>query len=254
MGPIPLARSHDAVTVDADGGASDNGAMTLHARRLPFALDPLIREAKRRARQRRVLGAVGVVLTAGLVAGLTVALRSPGGTPSGGLATARYPQDGVSFRYPSGLNSVPLCGSVGSGFSGVVAPFALLTDGQAISDCPSASAVPPTWPLLGRLGTSGVRVLLTRVETWPSAYRPNWHGRLGTWRSAYSSNSRWGCPLGVQQETRSVAIRRSNRSEIVGSKPLRPEIVSVDALICGPDFATGKAAFRQIVASIRFRR
>jgi hypothetical protein len=230
--------------------------MTLYARRLPFALDPLIREAKRRARQRRVLGAVGVVVAGGLVAALTLALRSPGGTPSGGLATARYAQDGVSFRYPSGLNSVKMCGSNGNGLFGVVAPIAQLTSGQGTSNCPSAYAIPQLWPPLGRLGTGGVRVLLTRVETWPSAYRPNWHGRLGTWRSAYASNSHatWGCPLGVEHETRSVAIRSSNRSEIVGSKPLRPEVVSIDALICGPDFATGRAAFRQIVASIGFTR
>jgi hypothetical protein len=243
-------------TIDVHGGASDDGAMTLHAWRLPFALDPLIREAKRRARQRRVLGVLGVVLAAGLVAGLTLALRSPGGTPSGGLATARYPQDGVSFRYPSGLNSVKLCGSNGNGLIGVVAPIALLTTGQATTNCPSASPIPAIWPPLGRLGTGGVRILLTRVETWPSAYRPNWHGRLGIWRSAYpsSSHSTFGCPLGVQHETRSIAIRSSNRSEIVGSKPLRPEVVSVDALICGPDFATGRGAFRQIVASTRFTR
>ena len=230
--------------------------MTLHAWRLPFALDPLIREAKRRARQRRVLGAVGVVLTAGLVAGLTLALRSPGGTPSGGLATGRYPQDGVSFRYPSRFKSVKLCGSFGNGLFGVVAPIAQLTTGKATSDCPSAYAIPRTWPPLGRLGAGGVRILLARVETWPSAYRPNWHQRLGTWRSAYAGNSRstLGCPLGVRHETRSVAIRSSNRSETVGSKPLRPEVVSIDALICGPDFATGRAAFRQIVASIGFTR
>jgi hypothetical protein len=230
--------------------------MTLHAWRLPFALDPLIREAKRRARQRRVLGALGVVVAAGLVAGLTLALRSPGGTPSGGLATARYRQDGVSFRYPSGLNSVTLCGSFGNGLLGVVAPIAQLTTGQATTNCPSAYAIPPTWPPLGRLGAGGLRILLTRVETWPSAYWPNWHRRLGTWRSAYLSSSHWtlGCPLGVQHETRSVAVRSSNHSEIVGSKPLRPEVVSVDALICGPDFATGRAAFRQIVASIGFTR
>lgn len=230
--------------------------MTLDAWQSPFALDRLIREAKLRARRRRQLGAVCVVLAAGLAAGLTLALRSPGGAPGGGLATATYPQDGVSFRYPSGLTSIPLCGSFGSGFLGVVAPFALLTTGQAGTDCPSAGAVPPTWPPLGRLGPGGVRVLLTRVETWPSAYRPNWHGRLGTWRSAYfgNSHSTFGCPLGRQRETRSAAIRSSNRPAIVGSKPLRPEVVSVDALICGPDFAAGRAAFRQIVGSIRFAR
>jgi hypothetical protein len=233
--------------------------MTLNAWRLPFALDPLIGEAKRRARRRRVLGALAVLLAAGLAVGLTLALRSPGGRPSGGLAMARYPQDGVSFRYPSGLISVKQCGSFGSGTTGVVAPIALVTTGQASTTCPSAIATPPEWPPLGRLGTNGVRILLVRVEAWPSAYRPNWHGRLGTWRTAYytewpKSHPTWGCPLGVQHETRSAAIRRSDRPAMLPRRRPPAEVVSVDALICGPRFATGRAAFRQIVGSIRFTR
>jgi hypothetical protein len=244
------------VVVDAYGGASDNGAMTLHAWR-PLSLDPLIGEAKRRARQRRVRGALVVLLTAGLATGLTLALRSPGGRPSGGLATARYPQDSLSFRYPNGLiraNWSPC--SFGNGLGGVVGPIAVLTTHQAAESCPSTSPIPPMWPPGGSLGTNGVRILLTRVELWPRAYQPHWHGRLSTWRSVYLdySAAAVGCPLGVQHETRSVAIRRSDSPEIVGSKPIRPEVISVDALICGPDFATGKAAFRQIVASTRFTR
>jgi hypothetical protein len=39
--------------------------MTLRAPRLPFSLDPLMAEAKRRARQRRVLIALGVLLVTG---------------------------------------------------------------------------------------------------------------------------------------------------------------------------------------------
>ena len=227
--------------------------MTLHTWRLPFALDPLIGEARRRARQRRVLGALAVLLAAGSAVGLTLGLRSPGGGPSGGLATARYPQDGVFFRYPSGLLSVKQCGSFGSGTTGVVAPIALLTTGQTSTTCPSARATPPVWPPLGRLGTSGVRILLVRVEAWPGAYRPNWHGRLGTWRTAYDTES-WGCPQGVQHETRSAAIRRSDSPGILPRKRPPAEVVGVDALICGPHFATGRATFRQIVGSIRFTR
>jgi len=56
--------------------------MTLHVPRLPFSLDPLIGEAKRRARQRRLL----VVLLAGAVVaaavGLAVELRGLGSAPS----------------------------------------------------------------------------------------------------------------------------------------------------------------------------
>src|SRR5690242_4458850 len=56
------------------GGASDNGAMTLQVPRLPFSLDPLIAEAKRRARTRRFL-LVATVVLAGGVAAATLALH-----------------------------------------------------------------------------------------------------------------------------------------------------------------------------------
>jgi hypothetical protein len=57
--------------------------MTLPVPRLPFSLDPLMAEAKRRARQRRMLIALAILL-AGLAVGLTLAFRSPGGrSPEG---------------------------------------------------------------------------------------------------------------------------------------------------------------------------
>jgi hypothetical protein len=78
--------------------------MTLHVSRLPFSLDPVIREAKRRARQRRALVALGVVVLAGLAVGLAFAFRSPDGGPSGGLPTASYsqPNANLSVTYPVG--------------------------------------------------------------------------------------------------------------------------------------------------------
>jgi hypothetical protein len=75
--------------------------MTLHVPRLPFALDPLIGEAKRRARQRRFLAASALFLAA-LATGLTIGLRSMGGGPSGGIATA-----GASVRVGALRLSVP---------------------------------------------------------------------------------------------------------------------------------------------------
>lgn len=57
--------------------------MTVRVPRLPFWVDPLMAEAKRRARQRRVLVAIGVLLLAALAGGLTHALRSPGGPNNG---------------------------------------------------------------------------------------------------------------------------------------------------------------------------
>ena len=80
-------------------GASHNGAMTVRVPRLPFSLDPLIAEAKRRARRRRLLLALGVA--AGGAVAVTFALQSgagPGGTPSraatGGAGSGGAPNEG----------------------------------------------------------------------------------------------------------------------------------------------------------------
>lgn len=65
--------------------------MTVHVPRLPFSLDPLIREAKRRARQRRLLVAVvALLLLGGGAAGTGLVLRSANAlTPaSKGIDTA----------------------------------------------------------------------------------------------------------------------------------------------------------------------
>jgi hypothetical protein len=63
--------------------------MTVRVPRLPFSVDPLMAEAKRRAQQRRMLIALAVLLV-GLTVGLTFAFRSPGGrSPNGaGLTSA----------------------------------------------------------------------------------------------------------------------------------------------------------------------
>jgi hypothetical protein len=57
-------------------GASDNSVMTAHLPRLPFSLDPLIAEAKRRARQRRLLLAVVCAVAALTAGGAVFATRS----------------------------------------------------------------------------------------------------------------------------------------------------------------------------------
>lgn len=63
--------------LDGHAGASDNSAMTEHATRLPFSLEPLIAEAKRRMRKRQVLVlALAVVLIGGGAAGATVGPNS----------------------------------------------------------------------------------------------------------------------------------------------------------------------------------
>ena len=79
-----------------------------HLSRLPFSLHPLIAEAKRRARQRRVLVAVGVLLLAGLATGLMLALRPTGGGSGGGhpaafekISAAQHAQTGATVLPPS---------------------------------------------------------------------------------------------------------------------------------------------------------
>ena len=58
--------------------------MTSHVPRLPFALDPLMEEAKRRMRRRRILGASLLILVGAIAAGAVLASRSPGGPHSAG--------------------------------------------------------------------------------------------------------------------------------------------------------------------------
>lgn len=84
-----------------------------HLSRFPLSLDPLIAEAKRRARQRRLLVALLVLLLAGLAAGLTLAFGSQGAGPSGGhlaafngLSAARHAQAGANVLPPRVLASI----------------------------------------------------------------------------------------------------------------------------------------------------
>jgi hypothetical protein len=80
--------------------------MTLHVPRTPFALDPLIAEAKRRARQRRVLLVLPFVVGAAAVAGFVL------GSSGGGAGTDRPArQETVSFAVKSVNASTLLAGT-----------------------------------------------------------------------------------------------------------------------------------------------
>lgn len=88
--------------------------MTLHVPRLPFALDPLIAEAKRRARQRRLLLAalvlVAVAGAAALVFGSSSGGPSPGGLSAlqGGEANAGRPASTAELREMTQVFGYPL--------------------------------------------------------------------------------------------------------------------------------------------------
>lgn len=77
-----------------------------HLSRLSFSLDPLIAEEKRRARQRRALIALSVLLLAGLAAGLTLAFSSRGGGSGGGHLGA-FKGLSVAQRAQAGANVLP---------------------------------------------------------------------------------------------------------------------------------------------------
>jgi hypothetical protein len=80
--------------------------MTLHLPRLALALDPLIAEAKRRARQRRLLAALATSALVGGTVAATFALRSPSGsaTPPGRLAPLSSPSFGGA---PGAQGTIP---------------------------------------------------------------------------------------------------------------------------------------------------
>jgi hypothetical protein len=92
--------------------------MTVWGTRLPFSLDPLMAEAKRRARERRMLIALAVLL-AGLAVGLTFAFPSPGGhSPNGaGLTSANHSNSqnagGVQLAVTPGMTAKAVLAAAG---------------------------------------------------------------------------------------------------------------------------------------------
>lgn len=113
--------------------------MTLRVPRLPFSLDPLIAEAKRRARRRRLLLALGVA--AGGAVAVNFALQSgagPGGAPSPAA--------------PGGVGSGGAASNGGPVLAGGVAP---VSGGRVVATVTGDSA------------KVGQRVRVTQVATGP---------------------------------------------------------------------------------------
>ena len=74
--------------------------MMEHTSQPSVALDPLIAEAKRRARQRRYTAALGALLLVALATGLALGFRSSGGGQGGGFATAAVPAHAGALVVP----------------------------------------------------------------------------------------------------------------------------------------------------------
>jgi hypothetical protein len=91
--------------------------MTAHIRRLPWSLDPLIAEAKRRMRRRQLLIAAVLVLLAGGTAAGVIAAR----TPAGGYTSIPWTRgESTQMRYCSDAQAGPsLAGAFLAASSGV---------------------------------------------------------------------------------------------------------------------------------------
>jgi hypothetical protein len=154
------------------GGASDNGSMTLHIPRLPFSLDPLIAEAKRRARQRRLLLAVLALVALGGAGAL--ALGSSGwGSGSGGPAARFGLGDSGGFRaspgWQVGHTRPHTC--VGVSRSRCVQGETWAATIR-YRDCGACS---PPHKTLAALPPSGIVIQVTRAREHPP------YGPLGSW-------------------------------------------------------------------------
>jgi hypothetical protein len=223
--------------------------MRTQALKLPFALDRRTGEAKRQVKKRRTLVAFGAVVFVGLAVGLTLALRSQGGGPTGGpltghFATARYAQWGFSLRYPRTWTRVDWCWAGAS----ITSPIGLLTNAEPAPTCPGptvqgGSSFPPP----EQLGSNVVSVFLANGGVLPGE-KLRWNARVGgkpahVARPYYRANvspSMVTCPAGVRREYRIVNIAAA--------------LGVVGATICGPNLAAGNAAVDRILASIRFKR
>lgn len=104
----PRHRSPPIAALDVEPGASDNGLMSVHVPRVPFSLDPLVAEARRRARLRRLLVALIAVVVAAVAAVLSIELRGTGPVaPIPANLTVlvvgeSFPHSGINFPWDGG--------------------------------------------------------------------------------------------------------------------------------------------------------
>jgi hypothetical protein len=231
--------------LDVRSGASDNGVMTVNTLRLPFSLDPLMAEAKRRMRQRRLLVAALVVALAAAAAGTTLTLRGPS-TPSRAGTSGSF--SNLALHYPANWKVV--------GWSCWIGPLPnmlLLTTASPTPVCRDGS-----FPPRQRLGSDGVAVwflypappLNVRVVSQPSTRIGGQPARFVAPPLQGLGGSKWvtctggagpGHPLGARIEEPGLSGRGAG-------------VLSVGAVVCGPDYGRGEAAVRRMVVDIRFER
>jgi hypothetical protein len=180
--------------------------------------------------------------------GLTLAFRSPsggapGGAPRGRLSSANYSQWGVSLRYPSGWARLQCKAWT------VVGAISLMTNAQPAPTCPQSPRNGTSFPPPENLGADGAVIWLARSPIYPGA-KTRWNARIGgqpanvpphAYGARYLVNQI--CPAGARREYRNITIKSASRT-----------MLDVGALICGPHFAAGDTAMRNLLASMRFSK
>jgi hypothetical protein len=150
--------------------------MTLLVPRLPFSLDPLIAEAKRRARQRRGLVAIGALLILAGAAGAALALRSPNGPPTtpSTYDTALRPSSGPSGSTVTVSGTLPVVSENGAHIGQTATEVSVYWNldfkkwWSALGRSPLPSSVGSPVRLLGRQDVAKIRTYQVRVKI-PSA-------------------------------------------------------------------------------------
>jgi len=214
--------------------------MTAQTPGLPFSLDPLMAEAKRRARQRRVLvGALAVALAVGAT-GATLALRGPSGE-SHGLATGGL--SNVAFRYPASWSRVNWTCWIGP-----LPAMLLFTTARPTPTCRDGS-----FPPREQLGPDGVAVwFLYPAPPLNVGTVDNPNTRIGG-QPAHLTNA----PVRGLGATKWVTCTGgAARGRPLGARIQYPggSVLKVAAVVCGPNYATGEAAVRHMLASLRFTK
>jgi len=167
-----------------------------------------------------------------------------------GLATARFPGYHLSFRYPSAWQRKDWCWS-GEHLS----PITLLTTVKPAPDCTTSTpliGVETPFPPPQGLGSNGLAAWWYSTDRAPRV-TPNAQvdGRparitVRTQRGRRAGDLFVAC----------VGPRAGHRflsAQIRGASSSVPQ-VRLDAVICGPDFASGEAEVRQMLASARLTR
>lgn len=218
--------------LDGSGGATDNGAMIERVPGLPFSLDPLMAEAKRRARRRRLL-ALGLLLVV-VATGTTLALRGSGGSgpptasTGNGLSTASLGQ--ASLTYPASWKRV-----VWDCWSNAPGRYLLLTTARPTPTC--GRALPPR----EKLGRDGVAVWLQTLPALPGITSQKLIRDPRPATGAWTSEKRATCTSGPGRNF-GARVKDGNLYVLLG------------AVVCGPGYGQGERALQRMVSSARFTK